>query len=127
MSRLQLTRSRCQIFEALPRQCHVCKILAQIISREGVRSHQSQPFEGNQMAPGESPHKPVGRGRRPEVSRRSLAGESDNRALEPQLLSRKILRVEEIIASKVDDVLPRWGGEVVRPQSRRVHGGQRAR
>jgi hypothetical protein len=73
--------------------------MAQIICHEGVRSHQSQPFERNQTSLGDSPHKPAGRGWRPEVSRRSLAGESDNHALEPQLPSRKILRVEEIIAT----------------------------
>jgi hypothetical protein len=28
MPRLQLPRRRCQIFEALPRRCHVCKILS---------------------------------------------------------------------------------------------------
>jgi hypothetical protein len=57
--------------------------MTQIISREGVCGHQSQPFEGNRTAPGDSPHKPAGRGRRPEISRRSLAGENANRALEP--------------------------------------------
>ena len=29
MSRLPLPRPRCQKFEALPRRCHVCKILAE--------------------------------------------------------------------------------------------------